>query len=242
MRQAILSDLHANYEALEAILRDLERRRVERIVCLGDVVGYYARPQACVDKIRELGCLCLQGNHDAAASGREEPFDFNDVAAQAVLWARGQLRPESRDWLAGLPTQLDIAEGVCAVHGSLRDRDEYLLSRVAVRENFQMMDRLGRLRAVFFGHTHRRVTFLAFADHLFVSQDDTLTMEPEARYLINPGGSGQPRDGVPGAPYAILDGDVVEFYRVEYDVEAAARAVAMLPFGETLAERLRRGV
>jgi predicted phosphodiesterase len=241
MRIVIFGDVHANFDALEAILRDVAPLKVDRFVCLGDVVGYHAQPQECADKIRELDCLCVQGNHDAAASGAEEPGDFNDVAAQAIYWTRERLRPETRDWLANLPRQATITKEIWAVHGSLRDRDEYLLSQPAIRANFHFMTRLQAPQTVLFGHTHRRAIYVADQGRVYSLDEPSLVLEKNQLVMFNPGGAGQPRDRVPGAPYAILEDGVVHFRRAAYDVEAAATKTLALPFGELLAERLRRG-
>jgi predicted phosphodiesterase len=241
MRIAIFSDIHGNFDALEAILLDAAPLAVDRWVCLGDLVGYHAQPQECVDAVRELDCLCVQGNHDGVAGGREEPTDFNDVAAQSIYWTRDHLRAETREWLADLPRQATISADIRAVHGSLRDRDEYLLSATAVRANFQYMEQLGAPTTVFFGHTHRRAAFIASEGRIYTVDEPSLVLQNGQRYLLNPGGAGQPRDGVPGAPYVILEDRVVHFRRAAYDVEAAAQKTLALPFGDFLADRLRRG-
>lgn len=244
MRTVVLSDIHANFDALEGILADLAGQTVDRFVCLGDVVGYYAQPRECVDRVRQMNMLCIQGNHDAVAGGSQEPHDFNFVASDAIIWTRSQLNDQSRAWLDALPTQAPVTPEIWAVHGSLRDRDEYLLNLSAVRANFALMREMGKPQTVFFGHTHRRAIYRFDHDgHVeMCSPADELVLKPGEWFLINPGGAGQPRDGVPGAPYAIIEDDVVLFRRARYDVEAAARRVEALPFGEFLAERLRRGV
>jgi predicted phosphodiesterase len=244
MRVVVISDIHANFDALEGVLADLGSEPVDRFVCLGDVVGYYAEPQKCVDLVREMNMMCIQGNHDAVASGLEEPVDFNPIATEAILWTRAQLDPESRDWLAGLPTQGQINPKLWIVHGSLRDRDEYMLSRQTVQNNFAVMRTLNGPRAVLFGHTHRRAVYRLenSSEVNFCPVGKTVVLSGDDLFLVNPGGTGQPRDGQPGAPYAIVEDDVIFFHRAPYDVKAAAAKVAKLPFGEYLAERLLRGV
>jgi predicted phosphodiesterase len=151
------------------------------------------------------------------------------------------LRPEARAWLAALPSRVEFAPGWWAVHGSLRDRDEYLFGTVAVQANFARMEELQAPRVVFFGHTHRRAAFVSLGRQIALIPDDALTVRPELRYLINPGGAGQPRDGAPAAPYVVVEDETIYFRRAPYDVETAAALTAVLPFGELLAERLRRG-
>ncbi|MDP8224438.1 MAG: metallophosphoesterase family protein [Candidatus Lernaella stagnicola] len=245
MRVVVISDIHANYDALKAIVKETEALKPDRYVCLGDVVGYYAEPQECVDLVREMDMMCIQGNHDGVAGGGEEPVDFNPVATEAILWTRQALDDDARRWLANLPTQGKITPQIWIVHGSLRDRDEYILSRMAVESNFRLMRSLVEPRVVLFGHTHRRAVYRSVHGGNGIALcgfEDKLDTRDGGRYLINPGGSGQPRDGVPGAPYAIIDEAIIEFRRALYDVEAAAAKVAALSFGEPLADRLVRGM
>jgi predicted phosphodiesterase len=241
MRFVVISDIHANYEALTGIINHLGDRPVDRWIHLGDIVGYYAEPQACVNKIREMNCLCIQGNHDAVAGGLEEPVDFNEMATEIIFWTRRQLKPESHQWLAGLPRQAQITAALWAVHGSLRSRDEYIMSRAVIQANFELMSTQSIPLAVFFGHTHRRAIYCEGDHRITMPPEEKLILEADKRYLINPGGSGQPRDGVPGAPYIIIEDGAVFFHRAPYDVEAAAFKVMKLPFGDILANRLRRG-
>lgn len=244
MRTVIFSDLHANYDALEGVLADLGNLAVDRFVCLGDVVGYYADPQKCVDKLRELGVQCIQGNHDGVASGLEEPTDFNPVATGAILWTRDQLDTEARKWLGKLPPQARFDSEKMLVHGSLRDRDEYILTRQIVEDNFEMLITMDEPFVTFFGHTHRRAVY-TFERNLQITlavPEEKLILSPGCYYLINPGGTGQPRDGVPGAPYIIMEDDVLLFRRAQYNVKSAAEKIEPQPFGALLAERLLRGV
>lgn len=242
MRFVVVSDIHANYEALEGILADVGDLEIDRYVSLGDLVGYYAEPQECIDRFRGLNGLCIQGNHDAVASGIEEPLDFNPLATDRIFWTRGQLRPESKKWLAELPTQGKLTEDIWAVHGSLRNRDEYLMSQMVIQANFFLMEKLQAPRTVLFGHTHRRAVYRLDGTMVTTLAEKRFRLREENRYLINPGGSGQPRDGEPGAPYLMIDDDRVELRRAPYDVEAAAAKVAKLPYGDILADRLRQGI
>jgi len=244
MRTVIFSDLHANYDALEGMLADLGDLEVDRFVCLGDVVGYYADPQKCVDKLRKLDVHCIQGNHDGVASGLEEPTDFNPVATGAILWTREQLDPEARKWLGKLPTQTKLDAERMLVHGSLRDRDEYILTRQIVEDNFEMLISMDGPFVTFFGHTHRRAVY-TLEKNLQISlavPEEKLTLERGCYYLINPGGTGQPRDGIPGAPYIIVEDNEITFRRAQYNVKAAAEKIEAQPFGPLLAERLLRGL
>lgn len=243
MRIIIFSDIHANLEALQAVFADTASMKIDRFICLGDVVGYYADPEACVKLIRERNVLCIQGNHDAVAGGLEGPTGFNPIASEVIRWTHDRLSPESRNWLASLPSKIEFQSECCAVHGSLRDRDEYLLSKAAIRSNFTLMREIASARIVFFGHTHRRAAFsLIEGDEVLFSQSDDLDLSIEQFFLINPGGLGQPRDGIVGAPYVLFENEVVKFRIALYDVEKTAKKAAKLPYGEILAARLQRGV
>lgn len=242
MRIVIFSDIHANLEALEAILAETADLGVDRIVCLGDVVGYYADPEECVRRIREAKVVCVQGNHDGVASGFEDPEDFNEVATRVIRWTHDALSDESRAWLRDLPKRVEIAPGIAAVHGSLRDRDEYLLSRYSIHSNFLLMRQEGLNRAVFFGHTHQRVVYAEVEDNVLTLPAKSFELTPGRRFLINPGGAGQPRDRIIGAPFVVLEDNLVHFRIATYDLDQTAQKAARLPFGDLLADRLRRGV
>jgi len=243
VRTLIFSDIHANLEALQAILADTASLPIDRAICLGDVVGYYADPEACVKLIRERNVLCSQGNHDAVASGLEDPTGFNPIASEMIRWTQERLSPESRNWLASLPTKIEFQSECCGVHGSLRDRDEYMMSKVAIRSNFMMMREMTGERIVFFGHTHRRAAFtLVEGDEVLFSQNDDIDVSVKQFFLINPGGSGQPRDGIVGAPYVLFADGTVKFRIAPYDVEKTVQKAGKLPYGEILAARLQRGI
>ena len=241
MRVVIFSDIHANLEALDAIFADTAAVAPDRYVCLGDVVGYYSDPEECVHRIREREVLCVQGNHDAVASGFEEPIDFNAVAMRAIRWTHDELSVDSREWLHLLPRRIEIAPGIIGVHGSLRDRDEYLLSRFAVRTNLELLKKEGAT-AAFFGHTHQRAAYAEANSGVAGLSISSVELSADRCFLINPGGAGQPRDHIVGAPYVLLDGITAHFRVALYDLEQTAQKVERLPYGTLLAERLRRGV
>lgn len=241
MRLVIFSDIHANLEALEAVLADTADLEVDRYICLGDVVGYYADPEACVEKVREINALCVQGNHDAVASGREEPVDFNPVAAKIIHWTYEQLTPESRQWLGDLPDRVAITPKMEGVHGSVRDRDEYMLSKFSVQANFDLIRKENKKNIFFFGHTHLQRAFRYAQKPIACSRNSDLKLEENVLYLINPGGAGQPRDRTVGASYLIVEDDIVRFRVVSYDIEKTSRKAAKVPYGDLMAERLRLG-
>lgn len=238
MRIAVLSDIHSNLEALRAVLDALPS--VDRILCLGDIVGYGADPAAVIDLLRERGAEAVQGNHDWAVVTGDTEW-FNPWAARAVEWTRSVLDRGPVDYLQRLPRTLDLpGPDVLAVHGSPRDPlFEYVVSAEAALGSFGATGR----RVILLGHSHvamrfslreRRVEWRAFPE------GGGEVLGP--RTLLNPGSVGQPRDGNPRASLALLDEDGFEIRRVEYDVARAAGKIREAGLPEFLAQRLFRGV
>jgi len=224
VKYAVISDIHANLEALLSVLSDIDALRPGFVVCLGDIVGYGADPNACVDIIRERNIPSVMGNHDAAAAGVTEPCNFNPAAREAALWTRNELTEENADFLAALPDSIET-EHFLAVHGAISDPDKYILDYGDAEPEFYLM---GRHRLCFFGHTH------VPARHKSLSG-------PE-RFLVNPGSVGQPRDGNPRAAFLIYDTDTgIEFRRAEYDIASAQEKIIESGLDKRLAERLSRG-
>ena len=248
MRILVLSDLHANATALEAALAAASGRW-ERVVCLGDVVGYGPDPNEVTSKIRELGAQTIRGNHDKAAAGLMPTDDFNPVAKAAVDWTRAHLSPENLKWLAELPPGPLEVNGVVLVHGALQDEDEYVFTPEQALEG--LLDSATGI--TFFGHTHHQggFSYTNTSNHL-----EMLNLHPRptesfaalrtvtgARYLLNPGSIGQPRDGDPRAGFAIadLENSVVEFWRVSYDIAAVQSRMRAARLPEALVQRLGMG-
>ena len=248
MRTLILSDLHANATALDAAL-DAAKGRWDRVVCLGDVVGYGPDPNEVTTKIREFGGRTIRGNHDKAIAGLMPTDDFNPVAKAAVDWTRSQLSPENLQWLAQLPAGPLENQGLVLVHGALQDEDEYVFTPAQALEG--LLDSAASL--TFFGHTHHQGGFAyhSSTNNLEMLQirprlSETLApvrLEPNARYLLNPGSIGQPRDGDPRAAFAIADLDhrIVEFWRVPYDIAAVQARMRAAHLPEPLIQRLTFG-
>jgi predicted phosphodiesterase len=228
MRVAVLSDIHANIRALDAILAQVGS--VEAVWHLGDVVGYGPEPDAVVDRLRERGAIGVRGNHDLAATGDDVIRDFNLDARAAMEWTRRVIAPATLDWLAALPMRLTIGS-YSLVHGSPRDPTwEYIVTESVAAANLAVLP----TRYGLFGHTHLPIAYVV-ADNGIADQDiDVLTPEPGTtlavhgrRALINPGSVGQPRDGDPRASALVLDvtSHVVTWVRAAYDVEATQRAM-----------------
>jgi predicted phosphodiesterase len=246
MRLLVLSDLHANLTALEAALAAVEARW-DRVVCLGDVVGYGPDPNEVASRIRELGGMVIRGNHDKAVAQLMDTEDFNPVAKAAVQWTRAQLSNENMDWLAALPQGPVEAEGVVLVHGAFQDEDEYVFTPAQALEG--LLDSTKKI--TFYGHTHHQGGFSYLDSRLEVLQlhprngesMSALRVEDTKKYLLNPGSIGQPRDGDARAGFAIGDlaNGVVEFWRVPYDVEKVQERMRAARLPEPLASRLSMG-
>lgn len=243
MRYAIISDIHANLEALKAFLKKIEKLDIDEIVCLGDIVGYNPNPEECVELVRKMHIRCILGNHDSRVAGLADPRDFNALAEDAVYWTRENLSHQSIDFLRKLPRKLIINEDFIAVHGWVNDTDRYIFGAMDATRNFNLMKISGSVNVCFFGHTHVAVAYIENSKKVTVSGEHEVFIEDENNYLINPGGLGQPRDRDPRAPYAVYDTgtSVVTFERVEYDYEKTARKIKKVGLPLQLAERLKLG-
>jgi diadenosine tetraphosphatase ApaH/serine/threonine PP2A family protein phosphatase len=245
VRYLILSDLHANWEALSAVVRFTDGMYDEALCC-GDLVGYGADPNLVVDWVRTNCSVCVRGNHDRACTGIEDLEWFNPAAKNAALWTQERLSPENVAWTRDLPRGPVVKDGFQVVHGSPFDEDEYV---VAADEAWQAFGYLER-RLAFFGHTHVQGGFIWNQSRVETvpktplrSDRQILPIDSECAYLVNPGSIGQPRDGDPRAACALYDaeGAVLTYLRVEYDVETAARKIPAAGLPAVLAERLATG-
>jgi predicted phosphodiesterase len=246
MRYLVLTDIHANLEALETCLADATTRGYDRVLVLGDLIGYGADPNAVVARVQSLNpAAIVRGNHDKIARGIEEADGFNEVAKSAAQWTLDALSPAHRAWLVQLPqgpTDVDDVVEIC--HGAPFDEDTYI---------FDELDALHALKTskrplCLFGHTHYPMTF-ELSGETFKSTGPAaaaeahLQMKDGVKYLLNPGSVGQPRDGDPRAAYAIVDTATkrVHLMRLKYPVETAQEKVMMAGLPEVLARRLGLG-
>ena len=246
MRYLILSDIHANLEALDAVLAAASTLTHERILVLGDLVGYGADPNAVVERVRALAPHGLiRGNHDKVGSGVESAEGFNAVARSAIRWTYETLTDENREWLADLPMGPVVIDDLIEIcHGTPFDEDAYV---------FDDLDALRALHAAqrplcLFGHTHVQIGYALERDQFTLTtlDDDrplTVTVRDDTRHLLNPGSVGQPRDGDPRAGFAVVDTDRREalIYRIEYNVEGAQARIIQEGLPEVLAQRLALG-
>lgn len=239
MRIAVLSDIHANLPALDAVLT--EAGDVDAVWHLGDVVGYGPDPDGVVDRLRAIGAVGVRGNHDAAAAGGNEIDWFNPDARRAMEWTRSAISEATRSWLAALPERAAL-EGCELVHGSPREPIwEYVTSSSIARENLRILAAPVGLH----GHTHVPVAWVEDAGKVELVRGlrgSTLALDGR-RALINPGSVGQPRDGDPDAAFAILEPETgrVSWHRVAYDIKAVQEQMRAAGLPAALQARLSIG-
>lgn len=240
MRIAVLSDIHSNLPALDAVLA--AAGDVDAVWHLGDVVGYGPDPDGVVDRLRSIGAVGVRGNHDAAAAGGSEIDWFNPDARRAMEWTRTAIAPATRDWLAALPERRTI-HGYDLVHGSPREPIwEYVTSRDVAQANIAILGSPVGLH----GHTHVPVAWIEDGGRVELVRprgDGTLELAGR-RALVNPGSVGQPRDGDPTASYLLLDPEAgrVRWHRVAYDVAGVQAAMRAAGLPASLSARLAVGL
>jgi diadenosine tetraphosphatase ApaH/serine/threonine PP2A family protein phosphatase len=242
MQVAIVSDIHGNRHALEAVLADISHTDASRLWCLGDVVGYGADPNDCCTIVRDHAAICLAGNHDLAVTGELPLDEFSRGAALAARWTQEVLDPEHREWLTSLTPQ-DEEEGVGLFHASPRDPVwEYVLSTLLAELCFDAVPHQLSL----IGHSHVALAFVRREGEAATGRARRGGDEEHvagARWLVNPGSVGQPRDGDARAAWLLLDleAQTVQWRRTEYDVAGAAAAIRSAHLPDSLAERLQYG-
>lgn len=247
MKYLVLSDIHANLTALETSLAESEGKW-DKVICLGDVVGYGPDPNEVIDRLRSLDAVTIRGNHDKVGSGLTSADDFNPVARAAAMWTREQLRPENREYLENLPIGPLPIDGFSLVHGALRDEDEYVVAPAQALESLLEAPS----QVTFFGHTHIQGGFSLGPDNAIAAlrlrpangeKFTTLDLKKGTNYLLNPGSVGQPRDGDARAAFAVADvaHGHVEFWRVPYELESVQERMEKAGLPESLILRLSFG-
>jgi predicted phosphodiesterase len=239
MRYAIFGDVHANLEALEAVLEDAQNQGATHYVCLGDLVGYNADPSACLERVRALGCPIVKGNHDEQACETSGLAYFNPLAAKAIQWTRDRLSDEQKEWLRALKFTR-LVRNFTIVHASLDSPAgwTYVLSDLDAVSSFSYQ----HTQVCFYGHTHVPRAFVR-AGRVEEVPADQLTVETGKKYFLNAGSVGQPRDLDWRASYVLysLDSQQIEWRRVPYDIEQAQRKILQSGLPERLAQRLAEG-
>jgi diadenosine tetraphosphatase ApaH/serine/threonine PP2A family protein phosphatase len=249
MRYLVLTDIHANLEALDACLFDARARGYDDTLVLGDLVGYGPDPNEVVERIIALKPLAMvRGNHDKVACGLEQAEGFNAVARSAAKWTLDILTPKNREWLADLPEGPTIVDDLVEIcHGSPFDEDAYIFDELDAVRALKVSTR----PLCLFGHTHYPVTFELSAEAFdtvgpAAASEAQLALKRGAKYLVNPGSVGQPRDGDARAAYAIVDTNGnraprVELLRLKYPVEETQAKIVAAGLPEVLAQRLAVG-
>ncbi len=239
MRFAVISDIHGNLEALQAVLADAEAHHCTHFVCLGDVVGYNANPSECVQIIQELECPVVKGNHDEQASIEDSTEGFNELAEEAIGWTREHLSAEEKKWLAELRLTRQVRD-FTIVHSTLDTPQQwgYVFNDLDAIASFTYQ----HTSLCFFGHTHWPTAFVR-DDNVRRISTDHIQMAPGKKYFINTGSVGQPRDRDWRAAYCIYDSErhVIEQRRVEYDLATTQRKIRQAGLPDRLADRLALG-
>ncbi len=242
MRYAIMSDIHGNIEALNAVLADVDAQKVDDVFCLGDLVGYGADPNECVEATRAVAKAVVAGNHDWAAVGRLGLEYFNDAAKKAAEWTGSTLTEANRRYLLDLPLTVEEGKDILLVHSSPTSPDQwmYVFHPGQAARDFGSFSRA----ICFIGHTHQPAVFTDNGGfHLGESLAD-FKLGIGTRYIVNVGSVGQPRDGNPKAAYCVFDSEaqVLQLRRVEYDVALSSTKIVQNGLPKSLAERLPLGL
>ncbi|MCP5054476.1 MAG: metallophosphoesterase [bacterium] len=245
MKYLIFSDIHSNLESFEALLQLETAKSADKLLFLGDLVGYGANPEESINLFRGLDAtFCIRGNHDKVIADLESSSLFNPVAAFSAEWSKIQISPDNQTFLKQLrkgPEVIDHFITLC--HGSTFDEDYYVFSMFEAVESFKFMD----TSIGFFGHTHFPVIYLLRNEKIDIvplSEDTKIKLDPNTRYLLNPGSIGQPRDKNPKPSYIMFDSarKEVQFSRFTYDIKEAQRKIREAGLPEILASRLEAGI
>ena len=250
---AVISDIHGNLEALEAVLADMPEG-VGPIYCLGDVIGYGASPNECCELVRGYEMPLITGNHDLAVTDLSTDLAwFNPVAAAAVEWTREQLSEENVQFLLSRPRMMQ-ERGLLFVHGSVRDPDEYIINTSSARENLDLLKaEYPNVDICYFGHTHVKAIVPSPDGHERIAPNEPMDLGEGGPYLVNPGSVGQPRDGDTFASYVLAEGRPegglnggpgkprIAYRFVDYDIEKAQARIRAAGLPGMLADRLAAG-
>ena len=244
-KYGIISDVHANYTAMKMALEHLEAAGCDAIINLGDLVGYGAQPAECVKTIRALpNAISIIGNHDRQAMG-EKDDRMRKTAAKVLEWTAQHLTPDDLIYLKGVPQGLVLEELFILVHGSLVERDAYLLTTAEISRNLKsMIEDFPKSRVCFFGHTHVPMLIGTKAIVTDLQETKTFKLDPNEKYMINPGSVGQPRDKCPLSSFGIFDTKnwTMTFIRKPYDFRQAQKLIVENGLPEKFARRLALGI
>jgi len=240
MIYVILSDIHSNLQAFDAVIRSFPKEDDVRIICAGDIIGYGANPVECMNIMREEGIKSVLGNHDAGLVGKMDMSRLTAHAVEALNWTSGQIKKQDFDYLDQLPFVLTENE-FQVVHGTLDAPEEfaYLTGSVEALRTFEVL----KTRICFVGHTHRPGVYMEMDGKIYQFSKKEIILDDSANYIINVGSVGQPRDYDNRACYCVYypTEGIVEFRRVEYDIKSAKKAILRAGLPESLGERLLTG-
>jgi len=237
MRWGIFGDIHANLEALQAVLAALSKERIDKYLCLGDIVGYGASPDECIEEVKKLNPVTIAGNHDWGSAGTFDVSYFNAHAQAAILWTSKNITYENRQFLKSLDL-IYQEDDITLVHGSLHspERFEYILDISSAEETFQLL----QTKVCFVGHTHQPIIFIKRGKHYSATSQTEIMLKSSQAYIVNVGSVGQPRDGNPQGSYVVYDSETnqLQIKRVAYDVQKAKDKIIKAGLPRILAERL----
>ncbi|MCS7048737.1 MAG: metallophosphatase family protein [Verrucomicrobiae bacterium] len=240
MKYAILSDIHGNLEALQAVLQDAKQQGCTHYVCLGDIVGYGPNPRECLHVIQELNCPTVIGNHDEYVAKDQALTGFNPMAADGIKWTRDQLTEAEKNWLRDLK-YVRTVDPFTIVHATLDlpERWAYVFDKLAAAASFNYQ----HTAVCFNGHTHVPIAFIRTPAGIQGGLYTRIRIEVARKYFINVGSVGQPRDRNPKAAYVIFDlpNNLIELRRVEYDLTTTQKKIRAAGLPESLAQRLEQG-
>lgn len=241
MLYGIISDIHSNLEALNVVLNKLYR--VDKLICLGDIVGYGPNPNECIKKVRNLNIPTVAGNHDAAVTGQMDVKWFNQNAREAVFWTQREITEENREYLKSLPEVL-VEDDFQFVHGSIRSPlEEYITSLTEALPTFEMMTK----PCCFIGHSHVPLFIALKKDGNYegraLMDGEEVLVDDHEKVIVNVGGVGQPRDGDPRASFGIYDSKtkIFSLHRVEYNIEQVQEKMKTVGLPQPLIDRLKFG-
>jgi predicted phosphodiesterase len=240
MRYAVLSDIHGNLEALEAVIRSCREEGVRGYFCAGDIVGYGADPSACIERLKDLKAVCIAGNHDWAVLDKINLRRFNAMATAAITWTKTVLGPSELGWLDALELEARH-DSFTVVHGSLNEPSQfhYISDLADCADTFYLM----KTPVCFVGHTHVPGVFGQKGGLSGYMDEEHVEFDEKIKYIVNVGSVGQPRDGDPRAAFGIYDPDLkrVQVKRVSYDIQRAQVKIIRAGLPSELAQRLSFG-
>lgn len=240
MRYGVFSDVHSNLEAFGVALEFYKKEKIDKFIYLGDIVGYGANPNECIELLKKLNPICIAGNHDWAAIGKFDPRWFNAYAREAIFWTKHQLEVDKVQYLTSLEL-IHREEYFICVHGSLEDPQDfrYILDSYDASRSFTLQ----KSQICFIGHSHRMEAYSLKEEELSCMRDFELELDKDTKYIINVGSIGQPRDGDPRLSLCIYDSDqgVVKFIRLDYNIKKAADKILEKGLPKALAYRLYDG-